>query len=118
MLDGFKINKTTMTVDHNKPQPRQFYYHFKHDPQKGLSNYAFEVVGTGVHTETEEIYVIYKSVEKLEDSRANRNKVDYNIRPMKMFLEEVSKPEYNYKGPRFSLIDDEAILSELKKFKS
>ena len=30
------------------------------------------------------------------------------VRPLEMFLEEVDKPEYNYKGPRFNLIEEKA----------
>lgn len=28
-----------------------FYYHYKHDPKGEFNNYAYEVVGLGLHTE-------------------------------------------------------------------
>lgn len=64
------------------------YQHFKGG--------EYEVIGVGRMTEDrEEEMVIYKSLE-----------TGYIwIRPLKMFVEEVDKPEYNYKGPRFKKID-------------
>jgi hypothetical protein len=37
----------------------EFYYHYKHDP-KDLTNFAYEVLGEGHHTEDESKYVIYR----------------------------------------------------------
>ncbi len=34
----------------NMPE-RGFYYHYKHDPDGEVNNYAYEVVGVGCHTE-------------------------------------------------------------------
>ena len=46
------------------PQPG-FYYHYKHRPDGQISNYAYEVIGIGYHTEDdarpgEEYFVIYR----------------------------------------------------------
>ncbi len=55
----------------------------------------YEVLGVGMHTETEENMVVY---------RALYGDFQLYIRPIDMFLEEVDKPGLSYKGPRFTLI--------------
>lgn len=64
------------------------YHHFK-DPLK-----HYEVLGTAFHTETEEDMVVYKPL--YEGAIA-----ELFVRPVKMFLEDVDKPELGYQGPRF-----------------
>jgi hypothetical protein len=61
------------------------YKHFKGE--------IVEVLCIAMHTETQEEFVVY---------RHSQGKIW--ARPLKMFLEEVDKPEYNYKGPRFKYI--------------
>lgn len=68
------------------PKPG-IYYHFK-DPEK-----LYEVLGIAFHTETEEDMVVYRPLYECDKA--------FFVRPKAMFLEEVDKPEYNYKGPRF-----------------
>ena len=55
----------------------------------------YMVLGVAIHIETEEEFVIYRSL---------YGSYRLNIRPKQMFLELVGMPEYNYKGPRFKLI--------------
>ncbi|MBU2562067.1 MAG: DUF1653 domain-containing protein [Nanoarchaeota archaeon] len=55
---------------------------------------VYEVLDTAVHTETGETLVIYQSLEN--------NKVW--ARPLKNFLEEINKKDYQ--GPRFTFIDN------------
>lgn len=57
----------------------------------------YKVLGTVFHSETREKLVLY--LELYEP-------YDLNVRPIEMFEEEVDKPEYNYKGPRFNLIQE------------
>jgi len=64
------------------------YYHFK-DPEK-----RYEVIGTAHHTETEEAMVVYRPL--YEGAIAS-----LFVRPLAMFIEDVDRPELNYKGPRF-----------------
>ena len=66
-----------------EPRPG-IYRHFK----GGL----YEVQGVAVHSETEEELVVYRSL---------YGTYRLNVRPKKMFLEEVEKGDY--KGPRFRL---------------
>ncbi|MDB5265692.1 MAG: hypothetical protein JWM39_405 [Parcubacteria group bacterium] len=68
-----------------EPKPG-IYYHFKHP------ELHYEVLGVALHIETEEKMVVYQ-----------RTFDDHQIfvRPLAMFMEEVDKPELNYKGLRF-----------------
>ncbi len=73
----------------NETLRRGIYQHFKDKTM------IYEVLGVGMHTETEENMVVY---------RALYGDFQLYIRPIDMFLEEVDKPELSYKGPRFTLI--------------
>lgn len=64
------------------------YRHFK--------GKIYGVIAIGTHTETAEELVVYKDEE---------GKIW--LRPVEMFLEEIEKPEHNYKGPRFVYIGEE-----------
>ncbi len=63
------------------------YHHFK-DVSK-----EYEVLGTALHTETEELMVVYRPLYETDHALF--------VRPLAMFLEEVEKPELGYRGPRF-----------------
>lgn len=53
----------------------------------------YEVLGVAVHTETEEVHVVY---------RALYGNYTLCIRPLNMFIETVEQADY--KGPRFRLM--------------
>lgn len=63
------------------------YKHFKGN--------EYEVIDVGTHSETLEPFVVY---------RALYGEHKLWIRPVSMFLEEVDKPEIEYKGPRFTFV--------------
>jgi hypothetical protein len=67
--------------------------------QKGIYRHfkgnEYKVEDVGTDSETLEPLVIY---------RALYGEHKLWIRPVKMFLEEVDKPEIGYKGPRFSYV--------------
>lgn len=63
------------------------YHHFK-DVAK-----EYRVLGTALHTETEEPMVVYEPLYPSE--------FPLFVRPARMFLETVIKPEIEYQGPRF-----------------
>jgi len=69
------------------PEPG-IYHHFKD------STKLYEVIGQAFHTETEESLVLYKRLYEADIP-------EYFVRPVLMFMEEVDKPELNYRGPRF-----------------
>jgi len=81
----------------------EFYYHYKHDP-KDLTNFAYEVLGEGYHTEDESKFVIYRQLYK--DPK-------YWLRPYDMFFEQVTKESKTF--PRFQKITDENIINELRR---
>lgn len=68
------------------------YRHFK-----GM---IVEVTGIALHSETMEEMVIYIHNDPVKGKDANT----VWVRPLKMFLENVDKPEY--KGPRFEYIGE------------
>jgi len=92
----------------------QYYYHFKHDPSKGISDQAYLIIGTGVHTETEEVFVIYKSLYFIQGRRIDKYGADFNVRPIAMFLEQNFEKDGKIILKRFTKIIDENILEELK----
>ncbi len=67
------------------------YRHFKGEDKR------YQVIGTAMHSETGESMVVY---------RALYGEGALFVRPEAMFLEEVDKPEYNYRGPRFIFVSD------------
>jgi hypothetical protein len=94
-------------------KPRQFYYHFKHDPKKEINDHTYLVIGIGQDTENRENYfVIYKPLYFCQPKKLDEVGVSFHIRPYQMFVENVQKPEYN--GPRFVQIIDKELIAELK----
>lgn len=69
------------------PKAGEHYHHFK------SADMRYEIVGTALHTETEELLVVYRPLYK----------TDYELfaRPVSMFFEHIEKPEIGYSGPRF-----------------
>ncbi len=98
----------------NKPQKGQFYYHFKHNPKKGINNYAYYIEGLALHSESVEVFVAYRPL--YSPNHVINNDCNFYVRPLSMFLEKVEKPELNYFGNRFNLITDENIISQLQNF--
>lgn len=92
------------------PIKGEYYYHYKHNPDKDILNYAYIIEGIAVHSETEELLVVYRplySGNHVEDYNA-----DFNVRPLEMFCEDVDKPDY--KGPRFRKMSGNEVV-EIKK---
>lgn len=94
------------------PKAGDFYYHYKHDKTKGINDYAYQILGTALHTENGELLVVYRSLYKSEREDFGTN---FFARPLEMFLEEVDMPEYNYNGKRFKQILDPQIIEKLKQ---
>jgi hypothetical protein len=97
----------------NLPKAGQFYYHFKHQDSEGLMHYLFQIIGTAIHSEDKKVFVVYKSFDP--NSYAAKNGLDYIVRPIEMFIENVEKPEINYFGPRFRLVEDVEVVRRLEK---
>jgi len=97
-----------------------FYYHYKHDPQGSVNNYAYEVVGVGFHTEDdarvgEEHFVVYRPLYEASVYKAatDLGVPCFDSRPLEMWMGEVEKD--GEKFPRFRRITDQTIISELEK---
>ena len=91
----------------NVPE-KGFYYHYKHEPTGELNNYAYEVIGVGLHTEVRDYAVIYRPLYK----NGFLEPADYCMRPYDMFIGEVVKDGVSV--PRFTKISDPKALAELE----
>lgn len=105
-----------MKIPTNVPE-RGFYYHYKHDAAQGVNHFAYELVGTGVHTEDDcrhedSAMVAYRPLYESEIFTAG--KLLY-LRPLEMWVGNVTKNEKTF--PRFEKIVDEKIISELEAIK-
>lgn len=95
--------------------PQQgFYYHYKHSIVGKFNNYAYEVVGTGCHTEMDHedpssLFVVYRPLYK--EAFVYKNGKMFDIRPLSMFTESVMVN--GLIQPRFRKIDDTMIISML-----
>jgi hypothetical protein len=81
----------------NTPQIGEIYFHYKHNPTKDQTNYKYEIIGKAIHTETDEVIVIYKPLYNSE--HIAENQVNFYARPISMFFDHIEKPDYQ--GPRF-----------------
>ncbi|MSU74374.1 DUF1653 domain-containing protein [Candidatus Kaiserbacteria bacterium] len=95
-----------MHIPQNFPE-KGFYYHYKHDPNGSLGNYAYEVLGVARHTEDETYLVMYRPLYK----NTYFSGLAYSARPLDMFMEDVTKDGETI--PRFQLITDSEITSKL-----
>lgn len=94
-----------------------YYYHYKHDPLGTINNYAYEFIGVGIHTEDDcraedSNMAIYLPI---YESRAYRAGKFLDLRPLEMWMGEVTKDGKTFK--RFQKITDEKVIAELKKIK-
>ncbi len=90
-----------------------YYYHYKHDPEGPINNYAYEVMGVGHHTEDDareidKYVVVYRP---LYEAFVYTNGKMFDIRPLTMFMETIEKGGVTKN--RFSKITDESVLNEL-----
>lgn len=92
-----------------------FYYHYKHDPEGAISNYAHEVISVGYHTEDDcrpidRYLVVYRPLYNAFVYRLGKGRL-YDARPLSMFMESVTKDGKIL--PRFRKIEDPAVIAEL-----
>ncbi len=94
-----------------------FYYHYKHNPEGTINDYAYEVVGVGYHTEDDcrpedTNLVVYRPLYESSVYKAGKS---FDVRPLKMFMEEVTKEGKTF--PRFTKITDPELIAKLEKIK-
>ncbi len=104
-----------MTSPKNIPEPG-FYYHYKHDPAKGVADYAYEILGVGHHTEDDcrpqdEYMQVYRPLYR--DAFVYQQGKMFDLRPLGMAMEEVEVG--GVKMPRFTKITDPAVTARLEK---
>lgn len=111
------------------PMPKRvpelgFYYHYKHNPDSSVNNYAYEVLGVGFHTEDdaregEEHFVSYRPLyeEAAVYQAAKALGVPcFDNRPLEMWMGSAEKGGEFL--PRFSRIIDPAVTAELMVIRS
>ncbi len=100
-----------------RPEPG-YYYHFKHDPDGPLNNYAYYIYGIGHHTEDdcrpEDAFMqVYRP---LYEAYAYRNGGMFDLRPLHMFYKPAT---LNGKEvPRFTRVIDPEVIAQLQAIKS
>jgi hypothetical protein len=95
---------------------RGYYYHYKHDPNGPINNYAYFIDAVGCHTEDDcrpedQFMQVYRPL--YPAFVYQHGMID--VRPLQMFYEPAivdGKPV-----PRFVRITDPAIIAELKKIR-
>lgn len=94
-----------------------FYYHYKHNPNGSIENYAYEVLNIGHHTEVEDFeeasMVVYRPL--YESAKVYQAGKHWDVRPLKMFMENVTKDGKTF--PRFTKITDQKVVDELIKIR-
>lgn len=95
----------------SRPRVGEFYYHYKHDSTKGVSDHAYLVIGFSIHTESSENLIIYKPL--YNSDFLNSGNADYFARPLSMWTEEIL-----HEGVitnRFTKIEDSLVIEKLNK---
>lgn len=85
------------------------YYHYKHDPNGEINNFAYEVLGVAQDTETGKFSVVYKPLYKIK----SQEPIDFFVRPLKMFNEEIEVSSKLVR--RFSLVTDLTTLRLIRE---
>lgn len=95
-----------------------FYYHYKHDSNGPLENYAYEVLNIAHHTEIdgldESAMVVYRPL--YTSAPVYQIGKHWDVRPLAMFAETVEKNGVVMN--RFTRIEDEEVVAKLKKIKT
>lgn len=94
-----------------------FYYHYKHDPNGSVNNYAHEVIGIGCHTEDDcrpedANMVIYRPLYESSVYKAGRF---FELRPLEMWMANITKDGIAL--ARFTKIIDPVVIAELEEIK-
>lgn len=94
------------------PEPG-FYYHYKHDPEGAVNNYAYEVVGVGHHTEEDcrpedANMVVYRPLYEAFVYKAGKL---FDLRPLEMWMGTVEKGGNSLQ--RFTKVTDSGVIEAL-----
>jgi hypothetical protein len=100
------------------PEPG-YYYHYKHDPDGPLNNYAYYIYGVCHHTEDdcrpEDAFMqVYRPL--YEAAYVYRHGGMFDLRPLYMFYKPVSVN--GIEVPRFTRIADRKVIVRLQAIKA
>ena len=110
------------------PMPKRvpqvgFYYHYKHDPRKGINDHAYEVVGVGFHTEDnaregEAHFLVYRPLYEQNVYIAGKSLSipSFDLRPLEMWMEEIEVDGKRF--PRFQKITDPQVIMKLEAIRA
>ena len=95
-----------------------FYYHYKHDANGPINNYAYEMLGVGCHTEddcrpVDANMVVYRPL--YEDAMVYKSGRFFDLRPIDMWMGDVHKDGNTF--PRFKKIIDTKTIAALDVIK-
>lgn len=101
----------------NKVPEKGFYYHYKHDPEGSVNNYAYEVVGVGFHTENDEHFLVYRPLYEAVVYKASLELgiPCFDNRLLEMWMDNAEREGKTF--PRFQKITDLEIISQLEKIR-
>ena len=99
------------------PEPG-FYYHFKHDQNGPVNNYAYYIYGVGHHTEddcraADAFMQVYRPL--YEEAYAYRHGGLFDLRPLQMFFTPAERDGKTV--PRFTRVTDPAVIARLAAIK-
>lgn len=109
------------------PKIGGYYYHYKHDPNGTVNNYAYVIIGIGHHTEMkdtpEALMVVYKPL--YDTAHVYEAGKYFDIRPLHgvdpegKYFGFMDLAEYNGETVvRFTKITDMEVLAQLKEIEA
>jgi hypothetical protein len=101
-----------------KVPEKGFYYHYKHDPNGPINNYAYEMIGVGHHSENDcrpedTNMVVYLPLYEAFVYKAGKL---FDLRPLEMWMSTVTKEGKTVR--RFQRITDPAVIAKLETIKN
>lgn len=98
--------------------PAGYYYHYKHDPNGPVNNYAYFIFGAALHSEDDapEREKWMQSYIPLYESLVYRLGKCLDMRPLAMAMEYVVVDGVS--KPRFSRIEDSEVIAQLRTIRN
>ena len=95
-----------------------FYYHYKHDPNGSVNNYAYEFLSVGFDTESDKHFANYRPL--YPEANVYQAYLKFGVlcvdnRYLEMWMGDVTKEGKTF--PRFSKITDPTVIAQLEEIK-
>lgn len=107
-----KIRKTQKPILLVEPG---YYYHYKHDKDGIVNNYAYEVLNIGHHTEMKGVKSLMVVYRPLYESFVYKAGKHLDLKPLKMFLSP--KIIKGKKVKRYTKITNHNVIAQLNDIK-